>query len=159
MDEFLDVGDRDREPQIVGEGGVETAAGHADHLAALIEERPARVAGVDRRVGLQEELALEAPAPIGDPIPCVTDRSKPSGLPTAKTESPALTSSALPRITWLGFKSAGSGSLSKARSKNGFKAMISTSSIRRRLNPPGAFMYKIAETRVSPWMTWALVIA
>ncbi len=37
--------------------------------------------------------------------------------------------------------------------------MISTSSMRRRVSPPGAFRYRIAETRVSPWMTWALVIA
>ncbi len=36
---------------------------------------------------------------------------------------------------------------------------ISTSSIRRRVNPPGTFRYRIAETRVSPWITWALVIA
>ena len=36
---------------------------------------------------------------------------------------------------------------------------ISTSSIRRRVNPPGTFTYRIAETRVSPWITWALVIA
>ncbi len=48
-------------------------------------------------------------------IPCVTDRSSPSGLPTAKTASPALTSSPLPRTTWLGFRSAGSGSLSKSQ--------------------------------------------
>ena len=66
MEEFLDVGDRNREAQVVGDVGLSTPAGHADHLAALVEQRAPRIAGIDRRVGLEEELALEVPAAIAD---------------------------------------------------------------------------------------------
>ena len=72
-------------------------------------------------------------------IPCETLRSRPSGIAHREDRSPALTSSPLPSTTWLGFRSFGSGSLSSARSKNGFSATISTSSIRRRVRPLGTF--------------------
>ena len=58
MDEFLDIRDGNREAQVVGKRGMKTAARHADHFAPLVEQRPPRVAGIDRRVGLEEKLAV-----------------------------------------------------------------------------------------------------
>ena len=66
----------------------------ADHRAARVDERPAGVAGVHRRVGLDEpleHLAARAPARFrcsADTTPIDTDRSKPSGFPIATTNSP-----------------------------------------------------------------------
>ena len=66
----------------------------ADHAAVGVEQRAARVAGVDRGVGLDHvgdreavgrlDLALRAP----DTMPVVTVRLKPNGLPIATTGSP-----------------------------------------------------------------------
>ena len=66
MNEFLDIRDGNRKAQVVGKRGMKTTARHADHLAAIVEQRPSGVTGIDRRVSLEEKLAFEAPAAIAD---------------------------------------------------------------------------------------------
>ena len=78
----------------------------ADQLALRVHQRAARVAVVDRRVGLQEVLvARRRPTPVDRPfalmIPIVTVWPTPSGLPTASTTSPTCTSSELPSASGL----------------------------------------------------------
>ncbi len=67
-----------------------------DHLARGVEQRAARVAGVDRRVGLDHVVdrgavgALDVAADA-DTMPAVTVWSRPNGLPIATTVSPTRT--------------------------------------------------------------------
>ena len=65
---------------------------HADDFAADVQQRPARVAGIDRRVGLQHVLppavdAAERPL-SAEMTPTVTVWLRLNGLPIAMTQSP-----------------------------------------------------------------------
>ena len=72
----------------------------ADQLALGVHQRAARVAVVDRRVGLQEVLVAAVADAVDRPfalmMPIVTVWPMPSGLPTASTTSPTWTASELP---------------------------------------------------------------
>ena len=138
MDEFLDIRDWNRKAQVVGKCGVKAAARHADHFAALVEQRPSRVAGIDRRVGLEEKLAFQAPAAIADDA--LGHRAlEPQRISHGKYGVTGIDVVSITQNDVAGFQVGGRGSLRRARSTNGLSAMISTSSMRRRLKPPGTF--------------------
>ena len=64
---------------------------HADQLALQIDQRAAGVAGIDRRVGLDEvlvESALPSERPSALMMPEVTVWLSANGLPIASTKSP-----------------------------------------------------------------------
>ncbi len=72
----------------VGQGGDD-----ADHLARPVEQRAAAVAGVDRRVELDQAPSAGPRGAVivrstAETTPAVRLRCRPSGLPTAKTASP-----------------------------------------------------------------------
>ena len=73
----------------------------AHHFTAHVEERPARVAGVDRDVGLNEgdEVLLRQRAALALTMPAVTVFSKPNGEPIATTHSPTLSLFGSPKRT------------------------------------------------------------
>ena len=73
----------------------------ADHLAVHVERRPARVAGVDGRVELQEVVertGADVAAPA-ETMPAVTDPPRPNGLPAARIQSPTSTLWLSPQVT------------------------------------------------------------
>ena len=75
----------------------------ADQLAAQVDQRAAGVAGVDRRVGLDELLVARrrrrAERPTALTMPEVTVWPTPNGLPIATTKSPTLIASESPMRT------------------------------------------------------------
>ena len=70
---------------------------HADHAPGVVEQRAARVAGVDRGVGLDDLVDREAVGrldlrvPMPETMPSVAVRSRPKGLPIAIATSPTRT--------------------------------------------------------------------
>ena len=77
---------------------------HADHFAAHVHQRTTGVPRIDRRVGLDVVddgiravvETSEPPRPLALTMPCVTVKSRPSGLPIARTQSPTRAVSSLP---------------------------------------------------------------
>ena len=76
----------------------------ADHLAARVEQRAARVAGIDRGVGLQHVGAAlfgdrQARARVALITPTLTVWPRPNGLPIATTQSPGCICDESPNFT------------------------------------------------------------
>ena len=95
--------DRHREAQSLAagdDGGV-----HADDLARAGDQRSARVAGIQRRVGLNHlidqpsRIARAASVPSALTTPADTECWKPYGLPIAITSCPGRSSWELPKAT------------------------------------------------------------
>ena len=78
--------------------------------AVEVDQRPARVAGVDRCVGLHGEIdrvvvAARAygPGRVADTMPLVTDSERPRGAPAATTVWPTTNESDLAKVAGLRF--------------------------------------------------------
>jgi hypothetical protein len=80
----------------------------ADDVSAVVEERAAGVARVDRRVGLDDLVDREAVgsldlAPRPETMPSVAVRSRPNGLPMAIAVSPTWTARESAKVSGLAF--------------------------------------------------------
>ena len=131
VDRALGEVDRDREadPLVAAGGGLDLLV-DPDHLARGVEQRAAGVAGVDRGVGLDRAVDLEARSATrssgrsAETTPTESDWCSPNGLPIAATGSPTATSVVEPSSS--GCRSRPSGStLSRATSAKGSKPTIS----------------------------------
>jgi hypothetical protein len=74
----------------------------ADHLALHVEQRAARIAGIDGDIGLDEGhvvLLRQRARPLALTMPAVTLLSKPNGEPIATTHSPTLRTPGSPKRT------------------------------------------------------------
>ena len=98
LEQRLRVIDRDREPERFGarpRGRRDLQRGDADHAARPVDQRPAAVAGIDRRVGLDQHHAVRVPHALT--IPRVTVFcSTPSARPIAITSWPGRAAIAVP---------------------------------------------------------------